>query len=55
MELTPDSARDLRGYLLAHERDIAYRVDDYEDLRFVFEEVVGREARIAPLGVTIAT
>lgn len=35
---------DLKGYLLDHEEDIAYCINDFGDLRLLFRTVIHREA-----------
>ena len=45
MEIDETSAKELRDWLMAHETDIAIGLEDYDDLRYVFEAVIGRVAK----------
>jgi hypothetical protein len=36
--------KDLRKFLLAHEYDIAWGIEDYDLLENVFLDIIGREA-----------
>ena len=41
--IQPDNAiEDLTNYLLNHENDIAIEMNDFGDLRYVFEGCIGR-------------
>jgi len=44
MELDPETERELREWLLSRECDIAWGIEDFDDLRDVFEAVIGRKA-----------
>lgn len=39
---------DIIDYLVFHEDDIAYGINDFGDLRQAFEELVGREPQKTP-------
>lgn len=52
MELIGEAERDLRDYLLAHERYIAHGIEDFGDLRLVFECFIGRPPSFKVLGAT---
>lgn len=44
---------ELRDFLLGREVDIAMSIENFGDLKNVFEAVIGRAARPMPLGVTV--
>ena len=48
MELTDESARRLKSWLLFHEDDIARGMEDLGELKEVFVEVIGREPNEKP-------
>ena len=45
-ELLADAQDELKAYLLNHESDIAYGINDYGDLVNVFIGVLGREPEL---------
>lgn len=46
MSLDDQALNDLMEYLLHHENDIALDINDFGDLRYLFNAVVGRSAMI---------
>jgi hypothetical protein len=45
MELDEATGRQLRYWLESHEIDIFLGIEDYDELRDVFEAVIGRQAK----------
>lgn len=43
MQISDAVRLDLVTYLLAHEGDIAYSINDYSDLHHVFHAIIGRQ------------
>ena len=46
--ISPRALLELRFWLDNREEDIANNIEDFGNLRYVFERVVGREASLAP-------
>ncbi len=42
IEILDDNIFDLKYWLIKHESDIAYEVNDFGDLKWIFHNVVGR-------------
>ena len=45
MELDPHTERELRNWLLSREMEIALGIEDFDELRSVFNAVVGRSPK----------
>lgn len=48
MKCNPEAMMDLMSFLDHHEADIAYDINDFGDLKGVFQDVFGREPRENP-------